>query len=104
MLRSAERFPHKPLITELRNLTVREGETAHFECRVISDLTPYIAWYKYYEVNGSFYNSTGEPNAELIGVSWPASRREVALSLRSSWNDESRARYPSRLTSAGVYF
>ncbi len=66
---AAERFPHKPFITELHNVTVRQGETAQFECRVISDLTPFISWFKPYEVNGSYTSATGDPYVEPIGVS-----------------------------------
>jgi len=64
-----ERFPHKPVITEMRNATVFRGEGAFFECHVISDLTPYILWYKHYDINGSYVNSTGAAYAKVIEVS-----------------------------------
>ena len=69
MERQTERFPHKPVITELRNATVLRGDGAVFECRVISDLTPYIVWYKHYDINGSYVNSTGDAYAQVIEVS-----------------------------------
>ena len=66
----AERFPHKPLITELRNVTVQLGEAADMECRVISDLAPFIQWYKHSaDANGSYINTTtGLPYGDMIQV------------------------------------
>ena len=66
----AERLPHKPIITELRNPTVLLGESVELECRVISDLTPFIQWYKSEDNNGSLVNETsGQPYGYKLPVS-----------------------------------
>ena len=52
----------------MHNATALRGGGAFFECRVISDLTPYIVWYKHYELNGSYVNATGEAYANTIEV------------------------------------
>lgn len=64
-----ERYPHKPYIMEMRNVTVQEGESARFECRLFSDLSPYVAWFRHYEVNGSYVNATGSPYGDSVMVS-----------------------------------
>ena len=66
----AERFPHKPLITELRNATAMVGGRVVLECRVISDLTPFVQWYHHVaDANGSYVNDTsGEPYGLTIPV------------------------------------
>jgi len=68
----AERFPHKPLIMEMHNSTVSIGGTVSFECRVISDLTPYVQWYRHFtDDNGSFVNdTTGTPIGNALQVSF----------------------------------
>ena len=67
----AERLPHKPIITELRNPTVLLGESVELECRVISDLTPFIQWYKSEKNNGSLVNETsGWPYGYKLPVSF----------------------------------
>lgn len=67
----AERFPHRPLITEMRNSTVSVGGTVSIECRVISDLTPFVQWYRHFtDDNGSYVNDTaGTPIGNVLQVS-----------------------------------
>ena len=69
----AERFPHKPIIMEMPNSTVSVGGMVSFECRVISDLTPYVQWYRHFtDDNGSFVNdTTGTPIGNALQVSFP---------------------------------
>lgn len=63
-----ERFPHRPLITEMRNSTVSVGGTVSIECRVISDLTPFVQWYRHFtDDNGSYVNDTaGTPIGNVL--------------------------------------
>uniref|UniRef100_T1IIY4 Fibroblast growth factor receptor n=1 Tax=Strigamia maritima TaxID=126957 RepID=T1IIY4_STRMM len=58
-----ERLPHAPIFQDghPHNLTVRLGENATFECRVLSDLQPRHKWFKHYEVNGSSVDEKGRP-------------------------------------------
>ena len=54
----AARLPHPPIIRRgSGNQTVYEGETAAFECRILSDLQHHVQWLKHYTVNGSYYDS-----------------------------------------------
>lgn len=43
-----ERFPSRPYITEgyPHNKTVLLNATVQFECKTVSDLEPYIQWFK----------------------------------------------------------
>uniref|UniRef100_T1IQE1 receptor protein-tyrosine kinase n=1 Tax=Strigamia maritima TaxID=126957 RepID=T1IQE1_STRMM len=56
-----ERYPYPPMFQDgyPLNVTVHVGESATFECRVFSDLTPFFKWYKHYKVNGSSVNKDG---------------------------------------------
>ncbi|XP_077276688.1 fibroblast growth factor receptor homolog 1 isoform X2 [Temnothorax americanus] len=49
-----ERFPHKPYINEdyPKNVTALVNSTATFRCPIVSDLEPYIEWYKVAEYPG----------------------------------------------------
>lgn len=57
----------------MRNATALVGGTVTFECRVISDLTPYVQWVKHFSSeNGSFVNdTTGQPYVNALQVSKP---------------------------------
>ncbi len=70
-LRQTERFPHKPFIAEMRNATALVGGSVTFACSVISDLTPFVQWYKHYtNDNGSYVNdTTGQPYLNSLQVS-----------------------------------
>uniref|UniRef100_A0A646QDD7 Fibroblast growth factor receptor n=1 Tax=Hemiscolopendra marginata TaxID=943146 RepID=A0A646QDD7_9MYRI len=63
-----DRLPHKPIFTDgtPRNTTVYIGETARFECLILSDLQPYIRWWKYYKVNGSSEAPNGKPYVKQV--------------------------------------
>jgi len=62
-------YPHKPIIFERpRNTTAEAGKKVVFECRVLSDLQPYIQWVKHYTVNESYYNDNGDPYVNVVYV------------------------------------
>ena len=58
--RKTEWFPHKPLITEMRNATT-----------LIGGWTPFVQWYRHYtNDNGSYVNdTTGQPYLNSLQVS-----------------------------------
>ena len=61
--------PSKPyIVQEPRNTTVREGEDAELECRIISEAHPVLQWVKHYKVNGSYTNEDDESYVDVIQV------------------------------------
>ncbi|TGZ49373.1 Fibroblast growth factor receptor [Temnothorax longispinosus] len=69
---TAERFPHKPYINEdyPKNVTALVNSTATFRCPIVSDLEPYIEWYKVAEYPGDQEDSP-KAKGTLIQVQPP---------------------------------
>ena len=63
-----ERYPHRPLIQDMDNTTAHVGESLTLHCRVFSDGTPFIQWYRHFEINGSYTDEFGNPHEQVIPV------------------------------------
>lgn len=63
-----ERFPHKPFVEEMSNVTVYIGERLQLHCRAFSDATSFIEWSRPLKINGSYTDENGIPYSETIPV------------------------------------
>ena len=62
--------PDKPyIIQEPRNVTVVEGGTARFECKILSDAHPHLQWLRHFKVNGSYTDANDSAYIKVMQVS-----------------------------------
>ncbi|XP_029963407.1 fibroblast growth factor receptor 2 isoform X5 [Salarias fasciatus] len=87
-----ERSPHRPILQAglPANTTVQVGEDARFVCKVYSDAQPHIQWLKHITVNGSRYDSNGNPYVRVLktaGVNTTDKEIEVLYLLNVTFED-----------------
>ena len=71
----------------MKNVTVAEGGTAEFVCRITSSLHPHVVWVKHYQVNGSYQSEDGKSYYRKISphqVHYPKKIRPIAFGMPSS--------------------
>ena len=66
---STEKLAVAPIVDDVANVTVVEGQNATFTCKILmSDSQPFLQWLKHYDINGSFTNSEGNPHINILQV------------------------------------
>ena len=79
--------PDKPyIIQEPRNVTVVEGGTARFECKILSDAHPHLQWLRHFKVNGSYTDANDSAYIKVMQVSAVSRSRQAAVGGSISGN------------------
>jgi len=61
-----ERIRTKPVVLEIKNVTVYEGENVTLLCKVFSDSMPHFRWLRWFPTNSSGHNGTGSFSYEVL--------------------------------------